>query len=114
MTEINGRILSEPKEQLCNENYEDPVRGHACGLGAWPTPRARQTTPAQTPPPAMPAPPDVKIETINVAPGIYMLMGRGGNIGLTVGTDGAAIIDDQFADMAPKIRAAVAMLRTSP
>ena len=35
-------------------------------------------------------------------------MGRGGNIGLTVGVDGAAIIDDQFADMAPKIRAAVA------
>ncbi len=62
----------------------------------------------------MPAPPDVKIETINVAPGIYMLMGRGGNIGLTVGVDGAAIIDDQFADMAPKIRAAVAMLSDQP
>ena len=49
----------------------------------------------------------MKIETVSVAPGIYMLMGRGGNIGLTVGVDGAAIIDDQFADMAPKIRAAV-------
>lgn len=73
-----------------------------------------QTTPAQTPPPAMPAPQDVKIETINVAPGIYMLTGRGGNIGLTVGSDGAAIIDDQFADMAPKIRAAVAMLSDQP
>jgi hypothetical protein len=73
-----------------------------------------QTAPAQPPPPAMPAPQDVKIETINVAPGIYMLMGRGGNIGLTVGTDGAAIIDDQFADMAPKIRAAVAMLSDQP
>ena len=43
-----------------------------------------------------------------------MLVGRGGNIGLTVGTDGAAIIDDQFADMAPKIRAAVAMLSDQP
>jgi cyclase len=73
-----------------------------------------QTTTAQSPPPAMPAPQDVKIETISVAPGIYMLMGRGGNIGLTVGTDGAAIIDDQFADMAPKIRAAVAMLSDQP
>jgi len=73
-----------------------------------------QTTPAQTPPPAMPAPADVKIETISVAPGIYMLMGRGGNVGLTVGVDGAAIIDDQFADMAPKIRAAVAMLSDQP
>ena len=68
----------------------------------------------QAPPPPMPAPPDVKIETVAVAPGIYMLVGRGGNVGLTVGTDGAAIIDDQFADMAPKIRAAVAMLSEKP
>ena len=68
----------------------------------------------QTPPAPMPAPPDVKIETVNVAPGIYMLVGRGGNVGLTVGIDGAAIIDDQFADMAPKIRAAVALLSERP
>ena len=62
-----------------------------------------------------PAPsPDVQIETINVAPGIYMLKGRGGNIGLSVGPDGAAIIDDQFADMVPKIRAAVALLSETP
>jgi glyoxylase-like metal-dependent hydrolase (beta-lactamase superfamily II) len=59
-------------------------------------------------------PPDVKIETVGIAPGIYMLVGRGGNVGLTVGADGAAIIDDQFADMAPKIRAAVAMLAEKP
>ena len=68
----------------------------------------------QTPPAPMPAPPDVKIETVNLAPGIYMLIGRGGNIGLTVGRDGAAIIDDQFADMVPKIRAAVALLSEQP
>src|SRR5688572_21147273 len=68
----------------------------------------------QAPPAPMPAPPDTKIETVNLAPGIYMLIGRGGNIGLTVGTDGAAIIDDQFADMVPKIRAAVAMLSEKP
>jgi len=68
----------------------------------------------QAPPAPMPAPPDTRIETVAVAPGIYMLMGRGGNIGLTVGTDGAAIIDDQFADMVPKIRAAVALLAEQP
>jgi cyclase len=73
-----------------------------------------QQGPAQTPPPPMPSAPDVKIETVELAPGIYMLTGRGGNIGLTVGVDGAAIIDDQFADMAPKIRAAVAMLTDKP
>jgi glyoxylase-like metal-dependent hydrolase (beta-lactamase superfamily II) len=43
-----------------------------------------------------------------------MLVGRGGNIGLTVGPDGAAIIDDQFADMVPRIRAAVALLAYKP
>jgi glyoxylase-like metal-dependent hydrolase (beta-lactamase superfamily II) len=77
-------------------------------------PQATQPSPQQAPPPAMPAPADVKIETTELAPGIYMLTGRGGNIGLTVGADGAAIIDDQFDDMAPKIRAAVAMLSASP
>jgi cyclase len=75
---------------------------------------AQQAAPPQAAPPAMPAPADVKIETVTVAPGIYMLLGRGGNVGLTAGTDGAAIIDDQFADMAPKIRAAVAMLSDQP
>jgi len=85
--------------------------GAACASAQnTPTP----ASPAQTPPPPMPAPPDVKIETVNLAPGIYMLVGRGGNVGLTVGVDGAAIIDDQFADMAPKIRAAVTMLSDRP
>ena len=75
---------------------------------------AQQTPSQQTPPPPMPAPEDVRIETVNIAPGIYMLKGRGGNIGLTVGKDGAAIIDDQFADMVPKIRAAVTLLAERP
>jgi cyclase len=68
----------------------------------------------QTPPAPMPAPPDVKVETVNLTPGIYMLVGRGGNVGLTVGKDGTAIIDDQFDDMAPKLRAAIALLSAQP
>jgi glyoxylase-like metal-dependent hydrolase (beta-lactamase superfamily II) len=76
--------------------------------------QAPAPNPQQTPPAPMAQIPDVKIETIEIAPGIYMLVGRGGNVGLTVGVDGAAIIDDQFADMAPKIRAAVAMLTDRP
>jgi cyclase len=59
-------------------------------------------------------PPDVPITSTQLAPGIYMLMGRGGNVGLTVGADGAAIIDNQFDDMAPKIRAAVALVTDKP
>lgn len=81
-----------------------PARMLATLLAAFPAAVLAQAAP----------PPDVKIETVSVAPGIYMLVGRGGNIGLTVGADGAAIIDDQFADMVPKIRAAVAMLSSTP
>ena len=77
---------------------------------------ARPALAQQPAAPAAPAqpPPDVKIETVNIAPGVYVLFGRGGNIGLTVGDDGAAIIDDQFADMVPKIRSAVALLSEKP
>ncbi|MFQ5743549.1 MAG: MBL fold metallo-hydrolase [Acidobacteriota bacterium] len=51
---------------------------------------------------------DVQIETIHVAGGIYMLVGRGGNIGLSVGDDGAFVVDDQFAPLTEKIEAAIA------
>jgi glyoxylase-like metal-dependent hydrolase (beta-lactamase superfamily II) len=50
----------------------------------------------------------VEITTIEVADGIYMLMGAGGNLGLSVGDDGAFLIDDQFAPLNAKIVAAVA------
>jgi cyclase len=52
----------------------------------------------------------VEIETVNVAPGLYMLRGAGGNIGLSVGEDGAFLIDDQYAPLTPKIKAAIAKL----
>lgn len=51
----------------------------------------------------------VEIKSTLVAPGIYMLEGAGGNIGLSVGDDGAFLIDDQFAPLADKIKAAVAL-----
>jgi cyclase len=40
----------------------------------------------------------------------YMLQGAGGNIGLSVGDDAVFIIDDQFAPLAPKIKAAIARI----
>ena len=49
----------------------------------------------------------VRIEPFKVAEGIYMLQGQGGNIGLSIGKDGALIIDDQFAPLAPKIQVAI-------
>ncbi len=57
---------------------------------------------------------DVEIGTVPVADGIYMLTGQGGNIGLSVGDDGAFLIDDQFAPLTPKIMAAVAALTDRP
>lgn len=50
---------------------------------------------------------DVKIKTIPVADNIFMLTGKGGNIGLFTGDDGTFIIDDQFAPLTQKILKAV-------
>ncbi len=50
----------------------------------------------------------VEIETIPVADGVYMLVGSGGNIGLSVGDDGAFVVDDQWAPLSEKIMAAIA------
>lgn len=50
----------------------------------------------------------VEIETVPVADGVYMLVGSGGNIGLSIGEDGAFVIDDQFAPLSEKIMAAIA------
>jgi cyclase len=56
----------------------------------------------------------VQIETQKVAEGIYMLTGSGGNIGVSVGDDGVAIIDDQYAPLAPRITAALQKLSGKP
>jgi cyclase len=52
----------------------------------------------------------VEIKTIKVAGNIYMLQGAGGNIGVSVGPDGILIVDDQYAPLADKIKAALKML----
>jgi cyclase len=56
----------------------------------------------------------VEIKTIPIAEGIYMLMGEGGNIGVSVGEDGTFIVDDQFAPLSDKIKAAIAQLTDKP
>ncbi|MGI9343566.1 MAG: MBL fold metallo-hydrolase [Gammaproteobacteria bacterium] len=56
----------------------------------------------------------VNIETVKVADGIYMLLGRGGNIGVSAGDDGVLLIDDQYAPLVPKIVAAVAGITDAP
>ena len=56
----------------------------------------------------------VQVKVVPVATGVYMLEGGGGNIGLSVGTDDAFIIDDQYAPMTAKVKAAVATVTSKP
>ena len=52
----------------------------------------------------------VEIKAEKIAGNVYMLEGRGGNIGVSVGSDGILIVDDQFAPLADKIKAALKTL----
>jgi glyoxylase-like metal-dependent hydrolase (beta-lactamase superfamily II) len=57
---------------------------------------------------------DVQIQTIEVAPGVYMLVGGGGNIGVSVGADGVLLVDDQYAALTEKITAAIRAISDGP
>jgi cyclase len=57
---------------------------------------------------------EVEIVTHPVADGVYMLAGQGGNIGLVATSDGAFLIDDQFAPLTDRILAAVAEVTDQP
>jgi len=57
---------------------------------------------------------DVTIETLQLSNNVYMLVGQGGNIGVSVGDDGVFIIDDQFARLSSKIEAAIKKLSDKP
>ena len=50
---------------------------------------------------------NVEIKATHVRGNIYMLNGTGGNIGVSVSSDGILIVDDKFAPLADKIRAAL-------
>lgn len=56
----------------------------------------------------------VQIKTTKVTDGIYMLEGSGGNLGLCVGSDGAFLIDDQYAPLTEKILKAVEEITDQP
>lgn len=59
---------------------------------------------------AQDAPPPIEI--VQVAPGVHVLYGQGGNIGVSVGGDGMFLIDDQYANLTDKVVEALA--RISP
>ncbi|WP_299192589.1 MBL fold metallo-hydrolase [uncultured Erythrobacter sp.] len=57
---------------------------------------------------------DVEITTQEIAPGVAVLFGAGGNIGVSHGEDATIIIDDQFAPLSGKIERAIANLGATP
>ena len=59
-------------------------------------------------------PPASAIQTELVAPGVYVLYGNGGNIGVSVGKDGVFLIDDQVASLTPPVLEALAKLHPEP
>jgi len=50
---------------------------------------------------------EVVVESTKLTESVYMLTGAGGNIGVSIGTDGLLIIDDQYAPLADRIAAAL-------
>lgn len=56
----------------------------------------------------------VEIKAQQLAPGVAVLFGAGGNIGVSYGEDGTILIDDQFAPLTEKIQKAVTDLGAQP
>ena len=56
----------------------------------------------------------VEITSQKLADGVYVLFGQGGNIGVSTGKDGVFVIDDQYAPLTAKIRAAIEKLSDKP
>ncbi|MBZ5720622.1 MAG: MBL fold metallo-hydrolase [Acidobacteriia bacterium] len=56
----------------------------------------------------------VQMKVSKVSGNVYMLAGAGGNIGASIGDDGIVIVDDQYAPLADKIRAALKGITDKP
>lgn len=54
---------------------------------------------------------EVTVTTERVAGPVAVLFGQGGNLGVSAGEDGVLVIDSQFQELAPKLKAALAGLK---
>lgn len=50
---------------------------------------------------------NIQINTTKVTDDLYMLIGEGGNMGVSIGEDGVFLIDDQYAPLTDKILGAI-------
>jgi glyoxylase-like metal-dependent hydrolase (beta-lactamase superfamily II) len=57
---------------------------------------------------------NVTIKTTKLIDSLYMLEGLGGNILVSIGKDGAFMVDDQFAPLTVKIKEAISKLTDKP
>ena len=57
---------------------------------------------------------EVEIKVQQLTEHVYMLEGRGGNIGLSIGDEGVFMIDDQYAPLTPAILEAIGRLTDQP
>lgn len=53
---------------------------------------------------------DAALAVEQVAPGVHVLYGEGGNIGVSAGADGVFLVDDQYAALTPKVLEALAKI----
>jgi len=56
----------------------------------------------------------VQVRAEHVAGPVWMLQGLGGNIGVAVGRDGVFLVDDEYAPLTVKIKAAIAAIDSGP
>lgn len=56
----------------------------------------------------------VEVKSTKINDTTWMLVGAGGNLGLSVGADAVFLIDDQYAPMTPKIIAAIKAITDKP
>jgi cyclase len=54
------------------------------------------------------------VTAVGITDRVHMLVGAGGNIGVSSGPDGVFLIDDQFAPVTEKVRAALAPIHPGP
>jgi cyclase len=57
---------------------------------------------------------NVQVRVEQLAPGVAVLFGAGGNIALSYGADGNILVDDQYAPLSERIAAAVASVDPDP
>jgi glyoxylase-like metal-dependent hydrolase (beta-lactamase superfamily II) len=56
----------------------------------------------------------VQVRALKAGEGVYMLTGAGGNMGVSAGPDGVILVDDQYAPLTDKIKAAIAAINPGP